>query len=108
MATQTTTQIFDDLDESPNATTVSFGYGGKELEIDLSKKNRAALDKALKPYVEAARTVHTKATGRAAATRKSSSADLAAIRTWAAENGINVSGRGRISAAVVAAYNADH
>ena len=109
MASQTITQITDDLDGSAHATTVSFSYGGKELQIDLSKKNQAAFDKAVKPFIEAARNVRTDGTRKATTrSRKSSPADLAAIRTWATENGYEVSNRGRIAATVVEAYQAAH
>ena len=46
--------ITDDLDGSGNAETVSFGFGGVTYEIDLGKKNRARLEKALAPFIEAA------------------------------------------------------
>ncbi len=76
----------------------------------MSAKNRAALGKALKPYIAKAskqgrrRTVSSsrKSTGRAPR------ADLAAVRDWANSNGHQVSERGRISATVQAAYDAAH
>jgi hypothetical protein len=100
----------DDLDGSPNAETVTFSFDGRSFEIDLSKKSRSALEKALKPYIDAGRTVGGRGT-RAASTsrsrgRRSSSVDLAAVRAWAAENGIAVSDRGRISASVLEQYHA--
>ena len=47
--------ITDDLDGSGNAETVSFGFGGVTYEVDLSTKNRARLEKALGPFIEAGR-----------------------------------------------------
>ena len=109
MAKQTTVTITDDLDGSANAREVSFGLDGKTWVIDLSAKNRAALEKALKPFIAkateqrrgAAQTKTSRATSRSK-TRK----DLAAIRQWAKDNGHEVSDRGRIRADVVNAYEA--
>src|SRR5260221_13325264 len=47
--------ITDDLDGSENAETVSFGFDGVTYEVDLGKKNRARLEKALAPFIEAGR-----------------------------------------------------
>jgi len=100
----------DDIDGSPNAETVTFSFEGRNFEIDLSKKSRSALEKALKPYIDAARPVGTSRGSRGGSSRgrsrRSSSVDLAAVRAWAAENGIAVSDRGRISASVLEQYQA--
>ena len=55
MATETFTRLVDDIDGSKAERTVVFSWDGKGYAIDLSKKNIAALEKALKPYVAAAR-----------------------------------------------------
>src|SRR2546429_6996974 len=47
--------ITDDLDGSQNAETVLFGLDGVTYEVDLSKKNRARLERALAPFIEAGR-----------------------------------------------------
>jgi Lsr2 len=100
----------DDLDGSPNAETVTFSFDGRSFEIDLSKKSRAALEKALKPYIDAGRTVGGRGTRTSSPSRsrgrRSGSVDLGAVRAWAAENGIAVSDRGRISASVLEQYQA--
>ena len=100
----------DDIDGSPNAETVTFSFDGRSFEIDLSKKSRSALEKALKPYIDASRSVGNRNTRTAASSRgrsrRSSSVDLAAVRAWAAENGLAVSDRGRISANVLEQYQA--
>lgn len=44
----------DDLDGSSNAQEVTFSYQGRSYSIDPGRKNQAAFDKALKPYVDAA------------------------------------------------------
>ena len=51
MAKQTTVTVTDDLDGSANAKEVTFSLNGESWTIDLSAKNRNALEKALKPYI---------------------------------------------------------
>lgn len=109
MATQVTTTVVDDLDGSSNARTVSFSLEGVDYRIDLNSKNRAAMQKALKPYLEKA----TKVGRRTGSPRRSSVSsakrnDLGAIREWARANGHTVSDRGRVSADIQAAYRAAH
>ena len=100
----------DDLDGSSNAQEVTFSYQGRSYSIDLGKKNQAAFEKVLKPYVDAARKTpgrpgsSTQKGGRRKATA-TTKLDLAAIRTWAAANGHEVSTRGRVSNAIIEAYN---
>lgn len=109
MAKNTTVTITDDLDGSTNAKEVSFSLNGRSWMIDLSAKNRAALEKALKPYIAKA-TEQGRQSRRGKAARSSSSAksrtDLAAVREWAKSNGHQVSDRGRISVDVLTAYDA--
>jgi hypothetical protein len=117
----TTTVITDDLDGSSGAETVTFTWDGESYELDLSKKNRTAFEKALKPYIDAARRSSgrggrgsrraagstTSRRGRSRGSRNSaSSLDLGAVRAWASQNGYQVSSRGRISREVVEAYQA--
>jgi hypothetical protein len=108
MAKQTTVTITDDLDGSTNAKEVSFSLDRKTWVIDLSAKNRAALEKALKPYIAKA-TEQGRSNRRGKTSRSSSRAkartDLAAVRQWAKSNGHKVSDRGRISADVLKAYD---
>lgn len=104
MATHTTVTVTDDMDGSANAETVGFGFRGATYEIDLSPKNQRAFEKALKPYIDAART----ARGVRPRQRQqgSSRRDLAMIREWAGKNGYEVSDKGRVPRAVVEAYDA--
>ena len=107
----------DDVDGSANAETVEFSFDGTSYTIDLAKKNRAAFEKALKPWIDAAqktssgrgRRTATAPTSRGRGRRaRSASVDLAAVRTWAADNGHEVAARGRIAQSVIDAYNAAH
>ena len=111
MAKQTTVSITDDLDGSTNAKEVSFSLNGRTWVIDLSAKNRAALEKALKPYIAKA-TEQSRRNRRGKAVRSSARSktrtDLSTVRDWAKANGHKVSDRGRISAEVQKAYDAAH
>ena len=57
MAQRTVTILSDDLSgkEGKDIATVTFGFDGSTDDIDLAKKNRVALEKALSPYIDAAR-----------------------------------------------------
>ena len=66
MAQQTTVTLTDDLDGGKAAETVTFGLDGRVYEIDLSKKNAAALRKALGEFTASARRVRA---GRPAAVK---------------------------------------
>lgn len=103
MASIVNVTITDDIDGSGGAETVSFGFQGTAYEVDLAKKNRLKLERALTPYIEAAR--------RAPASRsrsRASDTDRAAVRAWAKDHGLNVSDRGRIAADVLKQYEASH
>lgn len=107
--TITTTTYTDDLDGSKAEGTISFGFEGVNYEIDLSKPNARAFERAMSLYVGHARKVRnsrSRANGRRAAS--SNGHDSAAVREWAKSNGYDVSHRGRVASAVVDAYDAAH
>ena len=109
MAKKTVVTVTDDLDGSRDATTVTFGFDGAAYEIDLGKRNKRALESALRPYLDVARKVRGGPTRRRSdGGSRSVKRDLGAVRTWAVENGFSVSNRGRISAAVLEAFDAAH
>ena len=98
MAQRTVTILSDDLDgkEGRDIASVTFAYDGSTYEIDLSKKNRAALEKALSPYVDAARKT-TSAPRRS--TRKGGPRATPEDREWLRSNGFpDVKDRGRLPA----------
>src|SRR3954452_23765535 len=109
MAKQVITLLTDDLDGGEADRTVEFGLDGVTYTIDLSDKNAGKLRKALEPYIAAGhRMGRGLATGRGGPrTRTVAGAGLSsrdqnqAIRAWAAQNGYDVSERGRIPASVV-------
>jgi hypothetical protein len=110
MARQYVEQLTDDLDGGKADTTVRFSWENATYEVDLSKKNAAAFAKLLKPYVDAGRKVRRTAGspgrrgGRSGNGSRGRAHDLSAVRSWAKENGHAVADRGRIPAAVLAAY----
>jgi len=111
MAKRTLTIVVDDLtgEESRDAETIRFGYGSASYEIDLTPKSRAKLEKALDPYISAAR--RAPASSSSSSTRRSTvgaRTDLADVREWATANGHEVSSRGRVAQSILDAYDAEH
>ncbi|RBM22442.1 nucleoid-associated protein Lsr2 [Prauserella sp. PE36] len=115
MAQQVVVELVDDLDGTEAVETVEFGLDGARYEIDLSEDNASELRDALALYVEHGRRTG----GRRRATsprspRRNGSApsalspreESASIRAWARGQGYEIADRGRISAAIVAAYRA--
>jgi len=106
MAQRALIKLVDDLDHQEieaDGQTVRFAYQGIQYEIDLSDKNAKKLDKALAPFVAAARRVSARAPRSKAI---AATVDTRAVRKWAESNGIEVSNRGRIPAQVLAQYRA--
>ena len=119
MAQKTQVTLIDDLDGSQADETLRFSLGRDTYEIDLSKSNAKKLRDALSSYVSAGRRVGgrgrpaTRAAvgrprGRGRAASSGSAASPADIRAWAKSRGIKVNERGRISADIVAKYEAAH
>ena len=111
MATVTVELLVDDLDGSEGAETVRLGWNGDWREIDLSKKNRVSLSRALDRYWNAARPVDgpRQSSRRPSRTTSSRSAkttkrDPKVIRAWATQHGIAVPARGRIPSVVEQQY----
>lgn len=106
MAKRTQVILEDDLDGGPADVSLSFSLDGVEYEIDLSAANASALRDAMAGYVGAARKVGGRKR-RGSATGGGGS-NTAAIRSWGQANGFDVSGRGRVSAEVLEAYERAH
>jgi Lsr2 len=105
MAKTMSVVITDDLDGSAGAETMAFSWRGTAYEIDLAAQNAARLRDALRPFTEAGRPAARPRQARAAQAGMSAP-DRAAVRAWAAGQGLQVSERGRISAAVLRGYMA--
>jgi len=102
--------LVDDLDGSPAVESMQLGWNGEWRELDLSKRNVAALSRALDRYWAVGRPAPT--VGRssrrrtpAASRPKRGARDPKAIRAWAVENGIAVPARGRIPTDVERQYD---
>jgi len=112
VATQTTVTLVDDLDGSNADEQVEFSVDGKSYAIDLSAVNSKKLRDAVAPFITAARRAGGPRRGGASAgTAARPTTDREqnqAIREWAQKQGLKVSERGRISAAVLDAFKAAH
>lgn len=106
MAKETVTRLKDDLDGSEAKTTIQFSWGGSAYELDLNAKNSRAFEEAIAPYLAVSRRVSGKRASKRPAAKRTPATDLAAVRAWAASNGMAVASRGRIATAVVEAYHA--
>lgn len=124
MAQKVQVILVDDVDGGEATETVTFALDGVSYEIDVSESNASALRDALAPWVGHARRVsgrggssnsssgggsnsggRAKSSGRS---RGNSKFDLTDVRSWARENGFQVSDRGRVSGEVLAAYEKAH
>jgi hypothetical protein len=107
MAKRTITELIDDLDGSPAEVS-------REIALDLSAANSARLDEALAPFIEVGSKIArggprlrvVRAAGSARATSPADRERNAAVRAWAAEQGLAVSDRGRIKSEILYAYEA--
>lgn len=126
----------DDISiDAESVDTVEFSFRGQDYTLVLTKKNGAQFNKDMARYIKAAKKAQAREAGsarkagrpqprksarkqqaapRKAASRKTAAAALSgtertrAIREWAVATGRNVSRRGRIPAAIEAAYDAAH
>lgn len=115
--------------------SVRFSYRGQDYTLILTRENGAQFDKDISRYIKAAKKAQSrdaraaqkavsstsrKVDARVQASRRkparskvqqatrSGPERTRAIRQWASENGHNISARGRIPAAIIAAYDAAH
>ncbi|HHW51315.1 MAG TPA: Lsr2 family protein [Pseudoclavibacter sp.] len=100
--------LIDDIDgsviEGGNGGTVVFSVAGQYYSIDLSDANTQLLKDALAPFIAKARKTAPVGVSTSSRKAKTSGEDVAAIREWARENGIEVSARGRIPESVRKAF----
>lgn len=110
MAKRVVVELVDDLDgkpiESGDGGTVEFTLQDRRYELDLSASNLAKLEDAVAPFIEVARASKAPTTSSPTPRRRKSTTELAEIREWARDQGIAVSGYGRVPAEVRAAYAA--
>ncbi len=101
MAQKTIVILTDDIDGGDANRTVTFSLDGTNYEIDLSDTNVENLTTALEPFINAARKIGR---GRSQSGTSKKTSDLAAVRSWARDQGMQVSSRGRVSQEILTAY----
>ncbi|SDN41666.1 Lsr2 family protein [Geodermatophilus sp. DSM 45219] len=107
MATKTEVRLIDDLTGEAADTTVKFALDGTDYELDLSDKNAGEMRETFAKYVIAARKVAGGGRRGGRASKPTfAEVDPAAVRAWAAAQGVAVSSRGRISKDVIEKYRA--
>ncbi len=99
-------------EEVEGSETITFGLDGSSYEIDVCDMHAVELRDAFASYVGAARRAgRTPVAGARKgrpATRSGGNQHVTEMRAWARANGHQVSERGRLSAALVAAYEGAH
>lgn len=113
MAQRVEIVLEDDVDHGPATQTVNFALDGVEYEIDLSDENAEKLRADFAPWVGHARRSGGRrksggGSGRSGGRGDSTKANATDVRTWAAENGMQVSSRGRVPTEVREAYERAH
>ncbi|WP_280483381.1 histone-like nucleoid-structuring protein Lsr2 [Nocardia farcinica] len=109
MARKVTVELVDDYDGKSKAEeTVVFGLDSTTYEIDLSVLNASALRGFFELWTPHARKVGRIPKSKSVARPASNREQTQAIRQWARQNGYEVSGRGRIQADIIEAYNKAH
>jgi hypothetical protein len=106
MAQRISVELIDDVDGKKADETVSFSLDGVEYEIDMTKKNAAALRKAFSLWQDHARRVGRQSKTRRPQTRVDVGVDTRAVRAWAESNGHAVPARGRIRSEIIDLFRA--
>jgi hypothetical protein len=100
-------QLEDDLTGGPADETVHFSVDGRAYEIDLNAKHAERFRRQLALFIEQARLARShrsRTTTRTTASREQSRQ----IRSWAARQGMPVSGHGRLPGDVIERYERAH
>ena len=114
-------EVYDDIDGTQGAETVTFAFNGTEYEVDLTEAHETELADALAKYIEAGRKVSggrgrpvsrkpAKAAGKGSrgSAKDSAGPSTAEVRKWAQESGLNVPDRGRISGDIMVKFQEAH
>ena len=105
MARKTRIVLIDDINGELGDETIKFGLDGVDYEIDLTTENAKKFRDLMDPWIQAGRRVGGR---RVAGTDTRKVSDASKIRTWAREQNMQVSEKGRISAKVRSAYYRTH
>jgi hypothetical protein len=106
MAQKVSVILLDDMNGEEADETVEFGLDGTGYEIDLNLKNSQELRDLLKPYIEKGRKVTSTSRRPSRARTASDEEKNKRMRAWAKEQGLEISGRGRVPAEITAKYEA--
>jgi len=116
VAQRTVVLLEDDIDGGEAAETITFAIDGTTYEIDLNENNAAHMRDVLAPFVGAARrpgraassarTARPGSRSTSGSSQAPADVDAKAVRAWAEANGVKVSARGRLGAAVLEQYRA--
>lgn len=97
--------LADDMDgTTSNVETIEFGIENEKYSLDLNKKHRSELRKALKRFIDAAEQSQNNTPARAVATPEDRKAESQRIRAWAKTHNVSVPSRGRLPRAIVEQY----
>ncbi|WP_394941176.1 histone-like nucleoid-structuring protein Lsr2 [Psychromicrobium sp. YIM B11713] len=100
--------IESDLSGRRDAERVTFGFGDKWYEVDLTDDERQALEAALESYVAVSRETIPEPRQPRKTVPTMTPAERVAIRAWGLENGFHFSPYGRIPNELQAAYDKAH
>lgn len=110
MSREVSVNLVDDLSGGPADETVEYSINGTKYEIDLNASNIKKFNNALSRYVTASRKVSggkpRKTAPKARRSARRVASDPSMVRAWAAAEGYEVAARGKISQAVMEAYEA--
>src|ERR1700709_209182 len=95
MAKTTITSVSDDIDGTPDAKTVTFGFQGAAYSIDLAQKNLDKLTKALAPFIDNATRQRGAASSVVAGKSRAKAKpdrpyEISELREWAGKNKVSV------------------
>jgi hypothetical protein len=108
MAQKTQVLLTCDLEdnEKPASQTIGFSVEGTTYEIDLCDKHAKQFREGMASFIASGRRVSQAGSRRRRSSGAGDRQRTQEIRAWARKKGIKVSERGRLSADIVAKYEA--
>ncbi|HEX3492092.1 MAG TPA: Lsr2 family protein [Streptosporangiaceae bacterium] len=106
MAQRTQIVMTDDIDGTEADTTIKFGVGGTDYEIDLNGKHAEQFQKAVQKYIAAGRKAGGTRRRAVRTVRANGGPSPSEVREWARSQGIEVKDRGRVPDELVVKFKA--
>lgn len=100
----TTDDITGETLTDEDATTIDLTLNGVTYQADLGPDSLKEFEETLEPYLSVFTRVGGRKKSRRGGSTTPSGVDNATVRAWAAENGHEVSDRGRLPKKVIDAY----